>query len=493
MPPALWRRWSLRGFRQIQMREASMRRFDLIIVGAGSGNSLIGPEFDELSIALIDDGEWFGGTCLNAGCIPTKMFVHVADVAADTEGAAKFGISASVNGVDWPAIRDRIFGRTDAISEGGLEYRLHGSANVTLYRESFGFEDQHTLVSASGERITAPRIVVAAGSRPRALHARYTPDAAIVDSDSVMRIDALPTSMLIVGGGAIAAELAHVFSALGVQISIVTRSAAMLSASDPDVSDLFTTLSDLRWTRFSDDTISAIDRDGRELVVELASGRSARAEMVLVAIGRVPNTDTLAAASVGFDLREDGRLAVDSTQRVLSGGEPVPGIYALGDISSPYQLKHVANHEARLVEHNLAHPDDLIGADPGPVPAAIFGRPQVASFGLTEPDAVSACLEFVIAMQYYRDTAYGWALEDESSFCKLIVEAASGQLVGAHIVGDDASILIQPLLQAASHGTSVRGLARSQYWPHPALTEVLENALLKAEEALTAHQSSEES
>jgi mycothione reductase len=213
-------------------------------------------------------------------------------------------------------------------------------------------------------------------------------------------------------------------------------------------------------------------------------------EAVLVAIGRVPNTDTLAAASVGFDLHKDGRLVVDPQQRVYGGGRPVPGVFALGDVNSAWQLKHVANHEARIVQHNISHPDALIGGDPGPVPSAIFSDPEVAHFGLTEAQARQRAErgdgDYVTATQDYGGTAYGWGWEDTTSFCKLVVAADSAQLLGAHIIGPEASILIQPLILAASLEIGVRGLARSQYWPHPAATEVVENALLKAEEALQA-------
>jgi mycothione reductase len=163
---------------------------------------------------------------------------------------------------------------------------------------------------------------------------------------------------------------------------------------------------------------------------------------------------------------------------------PVDGIFALGDISSPWQLKHVANHEARVVQHNLAHPSRLASGALWPVPAAIFSHPQIAHFGLTEREATESSLETVVAVHDYGGTAFGWALEDTTSFCKLIVERDSGLILGAHIIGPEASILIQPLVQAASASRSVRGLARSQYWPHPAATEVVENALLKAEEKL---------
>lgn len=463
---------------------ADARTFDLIVVGAGSGNALVGPEFAHWSVALIDDGERFGGASLNAASIPSKMFVQVADVAAAAAAGARLGLTASVDPVDWARVRDRIFARTDAISEAGLLFRDATSPNVTVFRETFGFEDQHTLMSASGVRLRSDRIVVAAGSRPRPLLASYDPDPAILDSDEVMRIESLPESLVIVGGGPVAVEFAHIFSSFGVDVSIVTRSERLLTRLDAAVSERFTECAAEKWRLLTEEMVEAIDRVGDHLVVTLESGRQVETELVLVAQGRTANTDTLGAAAAGFDLYSDGRLVVDSQQRMLSRGIPVPGLYALGDITSVTKLKHVANHEARVVAHNILHPDSPIGGDPGPIPAAIFSRPQIAHFGLTEADALSDGIDAVAVTQDYRHTAYGWATEDETGFCTLVVERESGEILGAHIIGPEASILIQPLVQAASFGISVRGLARGQYWPHPAASEVVENALLKAEEAL---------
>lgn len=457
------------------------REFDLVVIGAGSGNSLIGADFANKSVALIDDGTWFGGTCLNAGCIPTKMFVRVADVATDAREATKLGLTASIEPVDWLSIRDRVFAKTDKISEAGFRYRNDKSPNVTVYRESFRFEDTHTLVGSKGSRLRGATVVIAAGSRPRPLPFSYAPDTAIHDSDSIMRIESLPSTLVILGGGAIAVEFAHVFSALGVEVTLVSRSNRLLTTLDHDVSDLFTRLASDRWSLELNAQVDSIERAGDALNVGLGSGRIIRAEAVLVAQGRIPNTDRVAAGQVGFDTEPDGRLVVDNSQRVYAQGAVVPGVFALGDVSSVWQLKHVANHEARVVEHNIAHPNELVGGNPGPVPAAIFSHPQIAHFGLTEAQAHDAGADAVIVSQEYRTTAYGWALEDVTSFCKLIVDRPTGTILGAHIMGPEASILIQPLILAASHAMSIRGLARSQYWPHPAASEVVENALLKAE------------
>ncbi|MDQ6642317.1 MAG: FAD-dependent oxidoreductase, partial [Actinomycetota bacterium] len=182
----------------------------------------------------------------------------------------------------------------------------------------------------------------------------------------------------------------------------------------------------------------------------------------------------LALDRTGVSVDAHGRVVVDEHQRTTADG-----IWALGDISSPDQLKHVANQDARVVQHNLLHPHHLMSSDHRFVPSAVFSSPQVASVGLTERAARDRGIEVMVAHHDYGDVAYGWAMEDESHFVKLIGDRATGMLVGAHLIGPQASILVQPLIQAMSFGHPVADLARGQYWIHPALTEVVENALLK--------------
>ncbi|NQX10668.1 mycothione reductase [Microbacteriaceae bacterium VKM Ac-2855] len=465
-----------------------MRHHDLIVIGAGSGNSVIGPEFADLDVALIDAGEWFGGTCLNAGCIPTKMFVHVADVVTDVREGGPIGVEASVPGPDWATVRDRVFAKTDKISAAGFRYRDQKSPNVTVYRESFGFaavaeDGLHRLESASGVTIVAPRVVIAAGSRPNPLLAAYAPDPAIHDSDSIMRIADRPERLVILGGGAVAVEFAHVFAAFGSTVTVIARGDRLLRSLDEDIARRFTAIASEKWDVRLGCEVDGIERTASGLEVTLDDASVVAADAVLVALGRSANTDTIAATAVGLDLHPDGRLVVDEFQRVLSGGVPVDGLFGLGDVSSAHELKHTANHEARIVAHNLAHPEELEANTLGPVPAAVFAHPQIAHFGLTEAQARAEELDVVAVTQEFRTTAFGWALEDTTSVCTLVV-ARDGALLGAHILGPEASILIQPLVQAASFGQTVHGLARGQYWPHPAASEVIENALLKAEDAL---------
>ena len=447
-----------------------MAHFSLVIIGSGSGNVVVPKHPAHGSVALIESGA-FGGTCINRGCIPSKILIHTADVAQQVRHAAEFGIEAEVTGVDWPAIRDRTFDKTDGVSAKGRRYRAEQDG-VTLIEGRARFTGPHELAVDDGTRITADRIVLATGARPVIPPPIAESGVDYHTSETVMRLDRLPTSMVIVGGGYIAAEFAHLFSGLGVRVSIVNRGRSLLENFDPEVSGRFTKLASNRWdVHLSAAVTGARQRDG-QVEVALADAPPIAGELLLVAAGRVPATADLDLDRAGVRLREDGRIEVDEYGRTTA-----EGIWSLGDASTPYPLKHVANAEARTLAHNLANPDDLRPYPHEWVPAAVFTHPQIATVGAREQD-LSPDRLWVSAIREYADVAYGWALQDHSGFCKIYADAATGTLLGAHIMGSQASLLIQPLVQAAAAGQRLDDLARAQYWIHPALTEVVENALL---------------
>ena len=454
-----------------------MRRHDLIIIGSGSGNSIPDDRFADWDVAIVDDGT-FGGTCLNVGCIPTKMFVHTADVAAAVRNAGRLGVDATVDKVRWADIRDRIFGRIDPISAAGRRYRSDGP-NTTFYGERGRFVGHKRLRLASGTEISAERIVVAAGSRPMVPDAVGLESVGFHTSDTIMRHDDVPESLAILGGGVVAAEMAHVFGALGSHVTVVARSPRLLREQDDEISDRFTAVAAARWTLRTGRIVGRAERtgDGVRLHLVDALGQAdpvpVEAETLLVATGRIPNSDRLDVAATGVVTHADGRIVVDEFQRT-----PVDGIYALGDVSNAWQLKHVANAEARVVRHNLLHPDEPVATDVRYVPWAIFSGPQVAAVGATERELADAQTPYVSATYPYSDVAYGWAMEDTTGFVKLLADPDTGLLLGAHILGPQASSIVQPLIQAMSFGLPADEMARGQYWIHPALPEVVENALL---------------
>ena len=454
---------------------------DLAIIGSGSGNTLI---TDDESVVIADKAGHFGGTCLNVGCIPTKMFVRTAMVARSPEEARRLSLDQHTENVEWRAVRDRIFGRIDAASASGLENREQAD-NVTVIREAVRLTGPTSFVSENGTQVEARRMVLAAGSRP------VLPDVPGIDlprvhtSDTIMRLGKLPRRIIVLGGGFVACEFAGIFSGLGSEVIQINRGPRLMKKMDAEIQEAFQAEASTHWAVRTGRSLRAITAKGPKIVVvEVERDDGARefyeADAVLVALGRIPNSDLIGAKEAGIDTHEDGRVVVDEYLRVLSDGKPVPGLFALGDICSPVQLKHVANHQARVVAHNLKHPDGLRDEGEMPIPSAVFTHPELAFVGWSEEEASERLGSENVAVktQRYSDTAYGWAMEDETGLFKVVADRRSGKILGAHAMGYQASLLIQPVVMAMSFGMSAREAARGQFWPHPALMEVTENALL---------------
>ncbi|MDJ0384788.1 mycothione reductase [Streptomyces sp. G-G2] len=451
-----------------------MRQYDLVVIGAGSGNAVIDDSFAGLDVAVVEE-RWFGGTCLNAGCIPSKMFAYTANVARTVGESGTYDVDAELTAVRWRAARDRVFGRLDAEREEGRRGRLEADS-ITVYEGRARFTGPRELridLADGAVDISARQIVVAAGGRP--LVPPPVADSALPyeTSDTVMRIDAPPRRLAVLGGGYVAAELAEVFAAAGSSVTIVEKEDRLLGQQDESVAERFTELARSRYDLRLGRELTAVDGRPGALRLSLDDGSTVEADMLLVAVGRVPNSDRLNLDAAGIATHDDGRIVVDGHQRTT-----VDGVFALGDICTPVPLKHVANREARVVAHNLRHPDDLISADHDLVPAAVFARPQIASIGATQQDCRERGLDPLVGEARYADIAYGWATEDTTGFCKVLAERGTGRLLGAHVMGPQASALIQPLVLAMTLGIDAVTLARSPYWIHPAPTELVEKALL---------------
>lgn len=452
-----------------------MKHYDLIIIGTGSGNSIPGPEFDDLSIAIVEKGV-FGGTCLNVGCIPTKMFVYAADVAREIQHANTYGLQATLDGVDWPAIVERVFtNRIDPIARSGEAYRRGPETpNIDVYAEHARFVDMRT-VQVGEETITGDRIVIATGARPTIPEVIAESGVTYYTNENILRLEQLPKSMIIQGGGFIAVEFAHVFSSLGVDVTVTNRSPILLRKADETISQRFTEIAGTQWNLKLGHSVTSATEDSDGVTLTLDNGEQLTAEVLLVATGRVPNGDQMDLDLGGIEM-DGARIKVDEFGRTTA-----EGVWALGDVSSPYQLKHVANAEMRAVRHNLLHPEDMRPMPHDHVPAAVFTHPQLASVGMTEAEARATGRELTIKIQQYGDTAYGWAMEDTTGFAKLIADRNTGRLLGAHYMGPQASTLIQQLITVMAFDLDLREVARDQYWIHPALPEVTENALLGLE------------
>lgn len=466
------------------MTSDNARHYDLIIIGTGSGNSIPSPAFDDVRIALVEEGR-FGGTCLNVGCIPTKMYVLAADAARTVSEAARLGVHAHVDSIDWDSIKERVFtDRIDAIADGGEAYRRGPETpNIDVYDRHAVFVGPRRIRTGQGDEeveITADQIIIAAGSRTTIpgfvteSGVRYRTNA------DIMRIDRLPEEMIILGGGFIATEFAHVFSSLGVKVHVIVRSGAMNRESDAEVSRRFTEVASRDWDVRLNTLIESLREEDGVVIAKLSDGTEVRGGEFLVATGRVPNGDLMDLAAGGVDMKDDGRIAVDEHGRTSA-----EGVWALGDVSSPHQLKHIANHEAKVVFHNVLNPGDLRPFDHRHIPSAIFSHPQIGQVGMTEDEAREWArdngTEITVKVQNYGDVAYGWALEDRDGFAKLIADRKTGRLLGAHFIGEQAATLVQQCIQMMAFEQDVREVVAKQHWIHPALPELIENAILGLE------------
>ncbi|MEQ3553047.1 mycothione reductase [Pseudonocardia nematodicida] len=455
-----------------------MTHHDLVVVGTGSGNTIVDDRFAGLDVAHVEATR-FGGTCLNVGCIPTKMLAYAAEVAETVRSASRYGIDATVDRIRWPDIRERVFGRLDPIGDDGHSYR---SEHGTVYDGWARFTGPRAmtvdLTGGGTAGFTADRIVLAGGGRPLVPPPVTDSGVPFETSDTIMRIDELPRHLAVLGGGYIAAELAHVFGGLGCEVTLVEAADTLLGGMDETVVERFTDAARERFTVHTGRSVEKVTGTAGDVRLHLDDGTEVRADLLLVAAGRTPNSDRLDVDRAGIELHDDGRVRVDAHGRTTA-----EGVWALGDLSTAHPLKHVANHEAAVVAHNLtvSDPGELRAFDDALVPAAVFTTPQIGTVGRTEQECRDEGIAYRVGLHEYSDVAYGWAMEERRGFCKVLA-APDGTLLGAHLLGPQASTLVQQLVQAMALGATAPRLADAQYWIHPALPEVVENALRALED-----------
>jgi dihydrolipoamide dehydrogenase len=448
-----------------------VQTFDIIVIGSGSGLEVSAEAAERgLSVAVVEEGP-FGGTCLNRGCIPSKMLIHSADVMETIKSAERFGIKARVESVDWRAIIRRVSEEVDRDAE-AVEQGNRQADNITVFKSRGRFVGDKTL-EVAGEQIRAETIVIAAGTRPSVPNIPGLADVPYITSDEALRLPAQPRRMAIVGGGYIAAELAHFFGSLGTEVSIIHRRSLMLRGEDEDVARRFTEVYQRRFNMLLEAQVSRAARNSDDINLDVSVNGEVvplKVDALLIATGRVPNTDILAVSSTGVET--DDRGFVETDQYLETS---VPGIWALGDIVGKYLLKHSANLEAAYAAHNIFNPENKVAVDYRAMPHAIFASPQVASVGITEQQANDQGRHYVTSTYDYYDTAYGSSIEDRDGFVKVLADPDNGEILGCHIIGTHASILIQEAVNAMRMDLTTDAITQSIY-VHPALPEVVQRA-----------------
>ncbi len=448
-------------------------KFDVLVIGSGSGMIIASAAVEQgLKTALIENGR-MGGTCINRGCVPSKMLIHPADITAQIKDAEKIGVTAIVNSIDFKNIITRMHALVDEDSNNQAK-AVEATKGMEWFKETGEFTSDYTMQVGS-QSISAKRIFIVSGARNTVPPIKGIENTTYLNSDTVLELEALPKSILIVGGGYIGVEYGHFFSGLGVKTTIIQRASRVIPEEEPEISDLLKMEMEKRMQVFTDLEVEEVKQNQSEKTVIArnrldGSLKEFNAESLMIAAGRVSNADLLKPEKTGVKLDERGYIKVDDYLETSK-----KNIWAFGDAIGREMFKHAANFEAGIAWHNAVH-DHKSKMDFSVVPHAVFTYPQVASVGLKEKEAKMQGHQILVGLGLYRDTAMGGAMGEPAGFVKVIVERETGKILGAHIIGPEASILIQEIVNAMviEPGTFAP-IARGMHI-HPALSEVVQNA-----------------
>jgi mycothione reductase len=462
-----------------------MQEVDFLVIGSGSGLDVANVAANQgQSVAIVEKGP-LGGTCLNRGCIPSKLLLYHADVLETVERADEFGIDATVEDVAFSEIvrevNEEVQGDAESIQRG-----LSSSDQHHLFDGAARFVDDRTVEvvggADDGAEVHAETVLIAAGTRPSIPPIDGIDGVEYLTSTEALQLETPPDSLVIVGGGYIAAELGHFFGTFGSDVTIIGRRPNLLPEADEEVAEAFTERYADRFTVHTGHSATAVSQQDGEITVEarpyeygedpgLVEGAESvmvTGDELLVAAGRVPNSDTLNLDATGVETDEQGFVETDEYLRTTA-----VDFWALGDIVGEYLLKHNANHEARTAARNIFG-QDLHAVDYTAMPFAVFASPEVAGVGAREEELRATDQDYANNTYRYEDTARGDAMKAEG-FVKVLIDL-EGEILGCHIIGPEASTLIQEVVVAMKAGSGTIQDIQESIHIHPALPEVVDRA-----------------
>ena len=450
-----------------------MESFDVLVIGTGSGMIVASAAVENgLTTAVVDNGP-MGGTCINRGCVPSKMLIYPADVATLAREAEKIGVNATINSVDFKKIMTRM--HTLVKEDTGAQTRgVEATPNLKWFKTKGEFISDYSL-QVGTQTIKADKIFIASGARVGIPKIKGLENVDYLTSDTVLELENPPKSIIIVGGGYIGVEYGHFFTGIGVKTTILQRPSRLLPDEEPEISDLLRKELEQRIEiHLGFEVLEVRQQDNLKIVTaknrENGVLRDFSAEALMIAAGRIPNSDTLKPEKTGVALDERGYIKVNE---FLETGKK--NIWAFGDAIGKKMFKHVANYEAGIVWHNSIH-EHKVPMDYSAAPHAIFSHPQVAAVGLKEVEAKNQGYKILVGKAQYKNTAMGAAMGEPEGFVKVIVERETGKVLGAHIIGPEASVLIQEIVNVIVTETkSYAPILRAMHI-HPALTEVVQQA-----------------
>src|SRR5919109_1452580 len=486
-----------------------MKEYDLISIGTGSAIHIVDAMLQRdpnLKVAIIDKDEP-GGICLTRGCIPSKILLYPAEMVRTIERANEFGINVQLHKVDFNKVIEKM--RLHINEEiNMIRNGLSESHNINYYHDVAEFIEPYTLKVSNNVVLRAKMIFLCTGSKLIIPPIKGLQEITYHTSDSILTIDRLPESIVIVGGGYIAAEYGHFFSSMGSKVTIIGRNKQFLPREEVEISALakrelgkhMTIITNSEVIEVSSSSITGrkavaaddanskrignknmYEQEGKKLLIarDITNGKrmTITAEEVLIAAGRGPNTDILHPERAGIKTDENGWIVVNEYLETSQ-----PNVWAFGDANGVYQFKHKANYEAELVYHNavLKKEEKKVKRDYHAVPHAVFSYLEFAVVGVGERQALGKYGEnnILLGIARYEDTAKGTAMGLKDHFVKIIVKADELEIIGAHIIGPHASVLIQEIVDImyTQHERTVRPILSAMHI-HPALSEVVQRSV----------------
>jgi mycothione reductase len=450
-----------------------MEQFDVIVIGSGSGMLIASAAIEQgLKVALVEHGK-MGGTCINVGCVPSKMLIYPADIATIAKEASKLGVNATVNSVDFSNIMNRMHNLVNH-DTGHQAAAVQATPEMTWFKETGEFISDYTM-QVGANTISGKMVFIASGAHVALPPIEGMEKVDYLTSDTVLELKTQPKSIIIVGGGYIGMEYGHFFSAIGTKTTIIQRPNRVIPEEEPEISNLLQTEMSKRMEIYTGWEAMEAKQDGitKTLVArnrQDGTVKEFQAEALMIATGRISNANLLKPEKTGVKLDDHGFIKVNEYLETSK-----KHIYAFGDAIGKQMFKHVANYEAGIVWHNANH-DHNAQMNYLAAPHAIFSHPQVASVGLKEAEAKEQKYKILVGRAEYKDTAMGAAMGYTEGFVKVIVERETGKILGCHIIGAEASNLIQEVVNAmvTEHG-DFGPIARGMHI-HPALSEVVQNA-----------------
>ncbi len=450
-----------------------MKEYDYVIIGGGTaGLVLMYKAIDKgKRIALIDKGT-IGGTCANTGCVPSKMLIYPADVVTTVQHAAKLGINTEINSIDFSAIMRRM---REYVAENRktMEEGLKDIKDVDYFWGEGHFVEDYTLETA-GERIRGRQIFIASGSRGAIPPIKGLDTIDYLTNETLLGLTEKPESMIIIGGGYIAAEYGHFYAAMGTRVTIIQDIDRLLPDEEHEISDLLLQEFKKRMTIHTNTHAAEAQKDGGGCTIKgkdnkTGEMKSFTAQKVLVAVGRRSNADLLKVENTGIETDEKNYIKVSDHLETSK-----PNIWAFGDAIGRQMFTHAGDREAEIAWHN-ATSSSKKKMDFAVVPHAVYTHPQIASIGLTEKQAKKHQARLV-GKASYSDIVIGNAMEQDIGFAKAIVEKQTRKILGFHIIGPDAPILLQEVTNAMSKGMSVDDIMEGLHI-FPSLSELIPEAL----------------